>query len=396
MLATRILHFAHKQVFWDCPLLSACETLPGGLPQPMDSVAGPDRHWRARLQEPESKSENLVGAAAIPLSTFWKTVVQAYTNCDLTFNKDKLIALWGIAKLFRDAEGGEYGNGLWEKSLEDQLAWRVAECKGPSTRNEDQSIPTWSWASMTGTIIVADQLTYENHYKVKDHHGQPLRFDLKGAKRFTRPKNPVRGQSDTDAELGRREEPLQDGQPSLVSRKTFPRSSSPELMNRDDQPVFQSRSIEIQGHVGRGRLTFNSMRSVWTLQVGGITEIEIEAFPDTMPDTEVEWARNRYFVVLAAKQVNTDPTLSSNSTIHGLAIVEEEQEEGDLDNKGFDYLGHGVLMRYVGNHHFRRTGAFRFRNASQKSFDRLQETEDWGSLPPEMYQSERGRKFWLD
>src|SRR5262245_7470720 len=108
MLAPRILHFAEHQVFWDCPSISACESLPSGLPTPMDNAARPDRHWRSRLQEPEGKHEPLAGASDDSLEDFWKTAINKYTSCALTMGKDKKIAMWGIAKLVRDARGVEY------------------------------------------------------------------------------------------------------------------------------------------------------------------------------------------------------------------------------------------------------------------------------------------------
>ncbi len=403
MLAPRILHFAHKQIFWDCPSLSACETLPSGLPQPMDSVAGPDRHWRARLQEPEDSKEPLAGATDQSMPAFWKTVVHKYTSCDLTNGEDKLIAMWGIAKLIRDIMAIEYGDGLWEENLEDHLAWRVAECKDPkdlNVRNAVADIPSWSWASMNGAIIVPDRLTDESHYRVTDHKGRPLRFDLKGVKRFVRARMPVRGQTDTDAELYRHKVHAKEEPPALIERKSFPRSSSPESMDRNDEPTFHSKSIPIQGHVSQGELKHDDVRNMWTLLVNGIEGAGIEAFPDTMPDKKVEWARYRYFVVLAAKFGVKSPSLDSgggvqkNRRTHGLAIIQEEGEE--LKENNLYYDGHGILMRYTRDHHFRRTGAFRFENVSQKVFKRLQETEEWGKLPPDLYDPETGRKFWLD
>lgn len=109
MLAPRILHFARNQVFWDCPSLSACEALPAGLPRPMDNAAGPDRHWRGRLQI--EKADDLAGGNDQPLSAYWQTAVRKYTSCNITNRGDKLIALWGIAKLVKDAMLVEYAEG---------------------------------------------------------------------------------------------------------------------------------------------------------------------------------------------------------------------------------------------------------------------------------------------
>jgi len=49
MLSPRILHYSAKQLFWDCAEKTACESLPAGLPLPLDTSAEVDRQWRERL-----------------------------------------------------------------------------------------------------------------------------------------------------------------------------------------------------------------------------------------------------------------------------------------------------------------------------------------------------------
>ncbi|KAF1946296.1 HET-domain-containing protein [Clathrospora elynae] len=414
MLSPRILHFAENQIFWDCPSLSACETLPAGLPQPMDSVAGPDRHWRARLQVANDNHEPLAGAIDQSMASFWKTAVRKYTSCNLTNGSDKLIAMWGIAKLVRDALGVEYGDGLWEENLEDQLAWRVAECKltqRPSESTEKKlarAIPSWSWASMDGEIIIPDRMSDMPHRNVTDHDCRPLCFDLKGRGRIVdmtpnrsvveAPTMPARGISDTGAELQRRSAQLHKEQPDLSDEKGFYRSSSPEIMDRDDEPKLNSKSIRIKGHVGYGILEGNKDTEEWELRIDGIPNLEIEAFPDTIPHPEDPVAIRIYFVVLSAKQVfippsfmgDAQPLPGRDSESHRLASIDELVEAGfDDDSEDdaqfddeFDYSGHGILMKYAGDNRFLRTGSFRFRNTSEQVYNKLQETESW--------------RFWLD
>jgi hypothetical protein len=404
MLAPRILHFAEKQIFWDCPSLSACETLPGGLPQPMDNVAGPDRHWRGRLQVSENGHEPLAGAIDQSMASFWKTAVGKYTSCNLTKGSDKLIAMWGIAKLVRDALGVEYGEGLWEAHLEDQLAWHVAECKlmqRPSESAEShlaRDIPSWSWASMDGEIIIPDRMSDKPHYMVTDHNDRPLCLDLKGREQFSTPVNarpgadappmPTRGVSDTGPELQRRSAQLRKEQPDLSEEKGFHRSISPEKLNRDDEPKLDSKSIRVQGHVGRGRLEGDMAGESWILRIDGAPDLEVEAFPDTIPNLRDPVAVWPYFLVLAAKQVyippsyfgHLDSSQQGRSDIGKLASIDELVETGA--DEEFDYSGHGILLKAAGNARFHRTGAFIFRNATAKGYIRLQKEDK--------------QKFWLD
>lgn len=180
MLAPRILHFAKHQIFWDCASMSGCEALPCGLPHPLDNDAATDRHWRGRLQmASDLRQAPLAGPDDDSLELFWKTAVSKYTSCNLTKGSDKLTAIWGIAKLLRDVLEEEYGAGLWEHGLEEQLAWRVAECILDTRPDELRQKPSWSWASMKGTIMIQDRLPGETRdYIATDHDGKPISFKL--------------------------------------------------------------------------------------------------------------------------------------------------------------------------------------------------------------------------
>jgi hypothetical protein len=377
----------------------------------MDNAAGPDRHWRGRLQEPEDNHEPLAGANDQSMEAFWKLAVQKYTSCDLTKGRDKLIAMWGIAKLVRDIMGIEYGKGLWEDNLEDQLAWRVDVCKltqRPSDSTKDElmrDIPSWSWASMDGTIIVPDRLSDQLHFKVCDHEGQPLTFDLVGVKEFVRPPRPgpgvnapglpTRGASDSGPELFRGNQQKQMENPERDDAKKYHRSSSPDKISRDAEPEFHTTSIRIQGHVGRGRLGRDEARGQWILAVDDVPDGILEVFLDLIPSTVVLADMLPYLVVLAAKKVIKEPLfmLDAEKATTSLATISESDENLEDD---FDIAGHGILMKDAGNNHFHRVGAFRFRGAVVKTFIALQKTYRWKAIDTKLYTEDRGRKFWLD
>ncbi|KAN0119360.1 HET domain containing protein [Hyaloscypha variabilis] len=86
------------------------------------------------------------------LSSTWRNYVRMYSELQLTFEKDKLVALSGIAermaKMFPD---DRYIAGLWEKTLLLDLTWQTyfeMEVARPSSFRA----PTWSWASTKSAV----------------------------------------------------------------------------------------------------------------------------------------------------------------------------------------------------------------------------------------------------
>jgi hypothetical protein len=391
MLAPRILHFAKNQVFWDCPSLSACEALPAGLPRPMDTAAGPDRHWRGRLQI--DSSDDLAGSVDQALSAYWQTAVRKYTSCNITNRADKLIALWGIAKLVKDAMYVEYAEGLWEENLEDQLCWRVAECKlerRPITP-ANRKIPSWSWASMDGEIIVADRLSDKKHWTVTDHNGRHLTLDLVGVKRYARPTGPQtdepapflqrRVKSDSVVQTKRLKDTSQVDSESHQSA-----SSASKEIDNDAEPALHSRSIPIQGYVNTGMLTFDKTRRTWLLHLRTGADLDIEAYPDTIPGPP-ETPHHSQFVIMSAKKV-ARPRLE--------VFCNSPESINNDDEVVIEGLG--ILVETVDNTpgHFRRTGALRFRVADKEEFHLLLSTTVSEKLASKDFDTKRGRKFWLD
>ncbi|KAF2496957.1 HET-domain-containing protein [Lophium mytilinum] len=375
MLAPRIIHFARDQIFWDCPEMSACEAFPSGLPQPLDTAAATDRHWRGRLQETGSiRHHPLAGASDDSLEQFWISAVRNYTSCDLTNGNDKLIALWGIAKLVRDALEEEYGAGLWAYKLEEQLAWRVSECTLDERPVDLRDNPSWSWASMNGTIELANRvaqvayyertdlhqtpkLVEERYYVVTDHHGEPVSFQLIYELKAGTPSG-----STTDGATG--------------SKRPKPgRGYSASQNDPDRQPRLGSKSIEIEGYVGHAALSHNGIDR-WTLsspeEGRGLINSNIEVFPDTKPK-----APDTDFIVLSASKTPLDISMPRLDAL-GFATA-------------FQYSGVGIiLLRTDESGHYERSGAFRFRNVSEEMWQILR--PDTGN--PDSFLGDT--KFWLD
>ncbi|KAF2801733.1 HET-domain-containing protein [Mytilinidion resinicola] len=375
MLAPRIIHFAKDQIFWDCATMSACETFPSGLPQPLDTAAATDRHWRGRLQETGSiRHHPLAGASDDSLEQFWISAVRNYTSCNLTKGSDKLMAVWGIAKLVRDALEEEYGAGLWAYRLEEQLAWRVSECTLDARPTDLRDNPSWSWASMNGTIELANRvvqvayyektdlhqtpkLVEERHYGVTDHHGEPISFQLIYGLKASTTQDSI-----TDGAIG--------------SKRPKPgRGYSASQNDPDHQPRLVSKSIEIEGYIGHAALSRHG-NDRWTLSLPeegrGLINSNIEVFPDTKPKS-----LDTAFVVLSASKIPRDRTIPRLDAL-GIETV-------------FQYFGVGItLQRTAESGHYERSGAFRFRNLSEEMWQMLRpDTANLNGLLGDT-------KFWLD
>jgi hypothetical protein len=88
---------------------------------------------------------------------FWYNAVHRYCCRDLTFQRDKLPALAGIASRIQSITGDDYLAGHWRRELGRSLFWRVeyvANSAKPDfpSRVRRYRAPTWSWASIDGFV----------------------------------------------------------------------------------------------------------------------------------------------------------------------------------------------------------------------------------------------------
>jgi len=88
----------------------------------------------------------------------WDTVVRHYSLCNLTMNRDKLVAISGVARLIQHETRDEYVAGLWRTDLKHQLLWSSAKRSrklGKNTRPPEYRAPSWSWAAIDGPVDTA-------------------------------------------------------------------------------------------------------------------------------------------------------------------------------------------------------------------------------------------------
>jgi hypothetical protein len=373
MLTPRILHFTNKQIFWDCSTISACETIPNGLPLPLDDAASTDRHWRGRLQESSSLAHApLSGANDDSLEDFWSSSVLRYTRCNLTNQSDKSVAIWSIAKLVRDAADDQYGAGHWGYRLEEQLSWKVIDIKKSSRSIELQwKQPSWSWTSVQGAISLAERAAVKRCYVIKGHKDEAITFKTKG---FIRP-HMEREHSDSfkeDLEIGwgawqkktrmqslpqvtRRDikEERSRSMPVVQKQMEKPaerplvlKDANRQIWPRDMEPELESKSIAIHAPIGSGTLRQNTANGTYTFEIDRKTEapttvsdstITLAAFPDTEPSTDATLVPNSFHFVILTATSHTAPTTNA------LGIAYPHDSDNDPDPI-LTYSGSGLLL----------------------------------------------------
>lgn len=138
-LAPRLVQFGQDQLYWECKRLQACGSAPSGL------QISRHRFINTRILTVLDNTVEMLGPVDASLATptkqinatkvvqlSWIQCVTNYSLCQISREKDVLIAMSGIAKAFSDT-----------------FRWRA---------------PSWSWASIKGAV------TWEDSFRLNYHH----------------------------------------------------------------------------------------------------------------------------------------------------------------------------------------------------------------------------------
>lgn len=150
-LPRRMLLYGSQQILWECQKMSASEegdiTLHDGshLERICKTANIPAsvlaRKCRERYEG--DKDVNYID---------WYKMVEDYTGRFITKSSDRLPALSGLAKAVSQSSKDEYLAGLWKNGLIEGLAWCGSQGAEKLKEPEEYISPSWSWASVTGTV----------------------------------------------------------------------------------------------------------------------------------------------------------------------------------------------------------------------------------------------------
>lgn len=160
LLATRTLHFLPQELLWECKCDYWCECM---------SVAA-DQIWKTGEMRGSSYNRAMSDPQKINPVTLWQTLITDYSRRHLKEEKDRLLALSGIALQFKNSTLGigRYLAGLWERGLLRHLIWQSDHCprfqseKRPSdVQMPERKLPSWSWIA-TSLPVRWTSLHHEN------------------------------------------------------------------------------------------------------------------------------------------------------------------------------------------------------------------------------------------
>lgn len=142
ILAPRILHFAEKQIFWECFEEQKCEGFPLGY--------SPDPHVPFKNLSPLFNEARTWYSSNQTPADLWEQFIIYYSNCSFTEDSDRLIALSGVARIFEERTKDVYLAGLWESTLPQSLTWHH---ESPAAEKPSKyTAPSWSWASTNSPV----------------------------------------------------------------------------------------------------------------------------------------------------------------------------------------------------------------------------------------------------
>jgi hypothetical protein len=167
ILPNRILHFTSEEVVYECNMECQCEC--GDPDYYFVKLVSRGMTTKSHFQSDKIldfdddigdsnrfKHINTFLASRSPASVYWawQTIIEYYTQRELTNHADKLSAMSGLAQVIVDSLGikpGAYLAGLWQAQLLKDLLWHV---RGPGEprRYLEYHAPSWSWASILGGV----------------------------------------------------------------------------------------------------------------------------------------------------------------------------------------------------------------------------------------------------
>jgi hypothetical protein len=133
-LSKRTLHFTETQVFWECNEQPACDAYPDGVTA---SMIDGDQYKFTRKRQTLGRNR-------------WRGIIDQYVRTDLSYGKDQLVTIAGLAQEVQSSTNEEYVAGVWREKIED-MRCHLWSSRGKAVKNLVSANPSWSWASLVKT-----------------------------------------------------------------------------------------------------------------------------------------------------------------------------------------------------------------------------------------------------
>ncbi|KAF7548915.1 hypothetical protein G7046_g8504 [Stylonectria norvegica] len=176
ILSRRVLWYHDNTLYWSCPTNEACEQVPEGISG--DQFKGMN-YWLVVQQAIHGIVDLSQPQVVNSIYAAWYRLTMEFSGRQLTFDKDRVYALAGLANEMEKAlakyaaiqaiEADSFVAGLWKRELWRGLLWTMVDANYTNEgakRSHPLLAPSWSWVSTTGFITY---LTYGS--RVKDLEG---------------------------------------------------------------------------------------------------------------------------------------------------------------------------------------------------------------------------------
>lgn len=140
LLSTRILYFTKDVLYYECVTTQQVENSGYKLPE----------RWSlpALLADSSKLKPVDINQQLRDFLSGWYKIIMAYTRRSLTYARDKLPALQGLAEKYKEVINDDYIYGLWKSNLPMGLLWHG----GIKRYQREYRAPSWSWVSLEGPV----------------------------------------------------------------------------------------------------------------------------------------------------------------------------------------------------------------------------------------------------
>ncbi|KAF2271260.1 uncharacterized protein EI97DRAFT_462995 [Westerdykella ornata] len=161
LLSPRYLHFSPVELIWECNSQTVC--MCSGRDIESERGLGEKTHGRFAKKNfwhclGWNEREKYFKIKEEWRSFAWNTVVEQYSSLNITYRRDRLPAISGMAKQFRYlGQRGEYLAGLWRDTFLENMMWRASARSASMPKASEWVAPTWSWCSVGAGVTYFGQ-----------------------------------------------------------------------------------------------------------------------------------------------------------------------------------------------------------------------------------------------
>ncbi|KAE8448610.1 hypothetical protein EG329_009035 [Mollisiaceae sp. DMI_Dod_QoI] len=150
--------WSQEMVYWECVSAKASEMRPQMSDFWNEAMKGRDDEYEgmgmSTMTAPGLKHTFTILLSLCRDSNYyvweqhWWKLIAEYTASQMSFDKDKWVAISGLATKVEQQSGRKLIHGLWEDFLPDELLW----CAQKRGRRLEMGAPSWSWLAIDAPV----------------------------------------------------------------------------------------------------------------------------------------------------------------------------------------------------------------------------------------------------